>query len=288
MAYDCLRLDDGYDHAPSAYGEARAVLRAPMPTHLLLEELTREEARAVAADTLLVFPTGATGAARPAPAGRHRYFAVEHIARGAAAAVAGEIPVLVAPTLPFGSRTHHLPVRRHDVAQHRDLLSRPVRPARVADHRRLPAASSSSTATAATTSWSNSSRATWRCKHDAHLAAASYWNAAWDALTGRRRRTAHGRLPGHAGAFETSLVLALRPELVARAAPGPRRRARRRPAPQCAAYRAEFHGCWQSFDGYTDSPARATGRAGTGLSGRRRAGRRAGARRVLRGDEEAD
>ena len=30
------------------------------PSHLLLQELTREEARAVAPDTLLVFPTGAT------------------------------------------------------------------------------------------------------------------------------------------------------------------------------------------------------------------------------------
>jgi creatinine amidohydrolase len=68
-------------------------------------------------------------------------------------------------------------------------------------------------------------------------------------------------LPGHAGAFETSLVLALRPELVRE--PRPRREEATGSDPRpLRSYRAEFHGRWQSFDGYTDSPAR--GDAGRG------------------------
>ena len=50
-------------------------------------------------------------------------------------------------------------------------------------------------------------------RHDAHLAAASYWNATWTALTDVGAHE-QGGLPGHAGSFETALVLALRPELV--------------------------------------------------------------------------
>jgi creatinine amidohydrolase len=76
---------------------------------LLLEELTREEARAVAPDTLLVLPVGATEQHGPhLPVGVDAY-TVTHIARVAAAEVAGQLPVLVAPTLPFGSSHHHLP-----------------------------------------------------------------------------------------------------------------------------------------------------------------------------------
>src|SRR5215217_2326326 len=79
------------------------------PSHHLLQELTREEARAVVPDTLLVFPTGATEQHGPHLPVWTDTWAVEHVAREAAAAVAGEIPILVAPTMPFGSSHHHLP-----------------------------------------------------------------------------------------------------------------------------------------------------------------------------------
>src|SRR5438034_8081666 len=76
---------------------------------LLFEELTREELCAAAPDTLAILPVGATEQHGPhLPVGTDR-FTVEHIARAAAAEAAGRIPVLVAPTLPFGSSHHHLP-----------------------------------------------------------------------------------------------------------------------------------------------------------------------------------
>src|SRR5713226_3514317 len=80
-----------------------------MPSRPLLHELTREEARAIAPETLAVFPVGATEQHGPhLPVGTD-YLTVEHITRAAAQSVADEIPVIVAPTMPFGSSHHHLP-----------------------------------------------------------------------------------------------------------------------------------------------------------------------------------
>ena len=79
------------------------------PSRLLLQELTREEARAVAPDALLVFPTGATEQHGPHLPVWTDTWAVEHVAREAAASVADKIPILVAPTMHFGSSHHHLP-----------------------------------------------------------------------------------------------------------------------------------------------------------------------------------
>src|SRR5262249_26449223 len=80
-----------------------------MNLRLLLEELNREEARSVANETLVVFPVGALEQHGPhLPVGTD-YFTVQHLARAAAAEIAGEFPVVVTPTLPFGSSHHHLP-----------------------------------------------------------------------------------------------------------------------------------------------------------------------------------
>jgi creatinine amidohydrolase len=46
------------------------------------------------------------------------------------------------------------------------------------------------------------------------IGAASYWTLAWEGLLAIEAHTRLGALPGHAGHFETALMLALRPELV--------------------------------------------------------------------------
>src|SRR5688500_12711576 len=84
-----------------------------MPTMaacLLLQELTREEANAIAPAALVVLPVGATEQHGPhLPVGTDT-FAVEHLARAAAAEAARDIPIVVAPTFPFGSSPNHLPL----------------------------------------------------------------------------------------------------------------------------------------------------------------------------------
>ncbi len=218
---------------------------------LLLEELTRDEARRVAPDTLLVLPVGATEQHGPhLPVGVDA-FAVTHVARTAATEAAKQIPVLVAPTLPFGSSHHHLPfggtmslsTETYYRVLH-DLLESLI----VGGFRRIFVINGHG---------GNNELIQLAARdlvlaHPANIAAASYWTVGAGALAAAQA-TVTTELPGHSGEFETSVMLALRPDLVREPRPD------RPDAPPAvlapARYRAEFHGAWQHIAGYTDRPA---------------------------------
>ncbi|HYM05876.1 MAG TPA: creatininase family protein, partial [Terriglobales bacterium] len=85
------------------------------------------------------------------------------------------------------------------------------------------------------------------------IAAGSYWNIAWEALIAQQAHLGC-RLPGHAGVFETSMMLALRPDLVASERPHREYIENADPKGFHAPYRHEQHGFWREIDGYTDSP----------------------------------
>lgn len=89
------------------------------------------------------------------------------------------------------------------------------------------------------------------------VGAGSYWVMAWDELIAHGAHE-HTRVPGHAGAFETSLVMALRPDLVRETA-APRRAGAfsSDPAGFYGPYLAEDQRNWLAIDGYSDSPAAA-------------------------------
>jgi creatinine amidohydrolase len=102
--------------------------------------------------------------------------------------------------------------------------------------------------------------------HACNLGAASYWDLGRKALA-EHEPDLRGHVPGHAGNFETSLILALHPDLVADSRP-------HRTAEELAdtailpePYRAERHGFWQSIDGFTDSPDQASPELGQRLLG---------------------
>jgi creatinine amidohydrolase len=98
-------------------------------------------------------------------------------------------------------------------------------------------------------------------RHPVRIAAGSYWAIAWDALTAANAH--HGRrLPGHAGDFETSLMMSLRPELVPEERPHRDNPADSDPRRFEAPWRHERHGFWTDIDGYTDSPDQATAEKG--------------------------
>jgi creatinine amidohydrolase len=63
------------------------------------------------------------------------------------------------------------------------------------------------------------------------------------------------RLPGHAGEFETSLMMSLRPDLVARELPFRQPPEHAEPLVLPAPFRDERNGFWESINGHTDSPA---------------------------------
>ncbi len=225
-----------------------------MASRLLLQELTREEARTIAGETLAVFPVGATEQHGPhLPVGTDT-FTVEHIAREAAAQIAAEVPVVVVPTMPFGSSHHHLPFGGtmslstdtyyraiYDLTE--SLIASGFRRIFIlnghgGNHELVQLVARDLA-----------------LKHPVNIGAGSYWTVAWDALVEAQAHVP-GRLPGHAGAFETSQMLELRPELVRR--PLPRRNDGAASDPRgFAPYRSEVHGSWQAIGGHTDSPARA-------------------------------
>src|SRR3954453_21518167 len=73
----------------------------------LFAEMTREDLRRAAADSLVVLPLGATEQHGPhLPTGTD-LFAVEAVVHAAARTASERIPMVVTPPLPFGSSDHH-------------------------------------------------------------------------------------------------------------------------------------------------------------------------------------
>jgi creatinine amidohydrolase len=224
----------------------------------MFNELTREKLRELAPTAMVVLPVGATEQHGPhLPVGTDA-FAVERVARDAASEASEKIPVLVAPTLFYGSSHHHLPFGGtmsiqtetyyrvvHDLVE--SLITCGFRRVFVlnghgGNHELIQIAVRDLA-----------------LRHQVSLAAASYWDIAMDALRSREELGAF-LIPGHAGAFETSLIMALHPALVQE--PRPQRDSDPTTRPS-ARIRHEHHGFLPRIDGYTDSPA--TGSADLGL-----------------------
>jgi creatinine amidohydrolase len=228
----------------------------------LLQELTRDASRALARTALVIWPVGATEQHGPhLPVGTDAFHA-EWVARRAAEIASASMDVVVAPTLAFGSSAHHLPfggtmsvgttgylgVVMDGIAS---LLESGYQRVFVlnghgGNHELIQVAA----------------RDMALRTPGAHVAAGSWWAMAWDALVSAGAADI-GRFPGHAGRFETSLMLALRPDLVVRPLPhrddpGPSTDTRRFGGD----HRAEHHGSWLAIDGYGDSPDLADGELG--------------------------
>lgn len=227
---------------------------------LLFEDMTRAQLREIAPSALAVLPVGATEQHGPhLPTGTDAMHA-EHVARKAAAEIADRTPVVVTPTLAFGSSPHHLPfgatlsLRTQTFGQVvYDLGTSLVRAGfqRIfivnghgGNHELVQLAARDLA-----------------LEYPVAVAAGSWWAIAWNALV-VGGACELGRLPGHAGAFETSILLALHPGLVHE--PRPHRDSFPISDARCyaQAYRAETHGSWQQIDGYTDSPDRGTAELG--------------------------
>ncbi len=224
----------------------------------LFAELNREQLRADAPTSLVVLPLGATEQHGPhLPTGTDT-FTVEAIARDAAKRTA--IPAIVAPALPFGSSDHHLifggtlslgTETYYNVL--RELLESLVTDGftRIfllnghgGNHELAELAARDAA-----------------LKHEVSVAAGSYWRIAWDALIAAEAHRGR-RLPGHAGDFETSIMLSLRPDIVPANRPHRDETADTDPGRVQSALRSERHGFWKSIDGFTDNPAQATAARG--------------------------
>lgn len=223
-----------------------------MPGFHLFNELTRERLKELAPEALVVLPVGATEQHGPhLPVGTDT-FAVQYIARSAAQSASSEITTILAPALPFGSSHHHLPFGgtfsfstetyyRLLVELLESLVAGGFRKAFILNGH-------GGNAELIQLAARDVAR-----EHPISVAAAPYWTISWDALVEAGIHQ-QGKLPGHAGRFETSLVLAMRPDLVVEPRPH-RDLPEASGVPRVASpYRSEHHGSWQAMDGFTDSP----------------------------------
>jgi creatinine amidohydrolase len=221
----------------------------------LFAELNREALREIAPSALAVMPLGATEQHGPhLPSGTDT-FAVESIAREAAEIAAEKLPVVLTPALPFGSSAHHL-VYGATISLNTETYYRVLRD--VLDSlvesgfRRIFLLNGHG----GNHELAQLAARDAALRHPVRVAAGSYWNIAWDSLTAVNAHESR-RLPGHAGDFETSLILSLRPELVAECKPHRDHTEGSDPRRPEARWRHERHGFWTEIEGFTDSPDRA-------------------------------
>ncbi|MEV0714970.1 creatininase family protein [Asanoa sp. NPDC050611] len=202
-------------------------------------------------EALVLLPVGATEQHGP------------HLATGTDALIAGELcaaaadraarrcqrPIVVAPTVAFGASDHHLPFGGTLSLSPETLL------AVILDLARCVAAQGGRRLLLVNGHGGNVGVC-----HAAAAAASTRYGLAVGHLDYWHLAPAEPDVPvpGHAGEFETSLVLALRPDLVGE------RTARAQPPSVPAVPGIDLHtgAIWRTIDGHTDSAERADADAG--------------------------
>ena len=225
----------------------------------LFAEMNREQLRAAAAESLAVLPIGATEQHGPhLPTGTD-LFAVEALSREAAGEASSQIPVIVTPSLPFGSSHHHFPFGATlslSTETYLRVLKDLVESLVTDGFQRIFIVNGHG----GNHELAQLAARDMALRHPVRVAAGSYWVIAWAELVAAEAH--QGRfLPGHAGGFESSMMLALRPDLVP--AVRPHRDGEFHADPSgFHAYRSERHGWWTGIEGFTDSPDTATAELG--------------------------
>lgn len=209
------------------------------------DALTREEIAELAPEALFVLPVGTTEQHGPHLATCTDALIATAVAERAAAAALRPETILLAPTLVYGASDHHLTfggTLSLGVDTFELVLADLLASAASAGVRRAFVLNAhGGNAAACAVAVAEASR-----EHGL-IAATSLIGALVDGS-------------GHAGIFETSLVLALAPDRVRmdRAAPSPGGPARTRPPGLVVAE----PGRWEELDGYTDTPDEASAERG--------------------------
>jgi creatinine amidohydrolase len=185
---------------------------ADVPSKLLLAELTREQIRALAAEAVAVLPTASTEQHGPHLPVCTDATLCEAVCLAGAAKAAAEVRVVVAPPLVYGISHHHFP--------YPGVLSLPSETIiQVAREVCVGLAASGFRRILIVNGHGGNDEAVrivardLANSHQVAVAATSYWTLAQSTPAVAEARAA-GPVPGHAGHFETSLMLAIRPDLV--------------------------------------------------------------------------
>ena len=228
----------------------------------LFAELTREEARERAAGSLAVVPTASIEQHGPHLAVVTDTLLVTTVARRSAEATGAS--VVVTPTVCYGNSHHHRPhpgvlSLQSDVflATTRDVIEG----LSLSGYRRILLLNGHGGNTAANQVAAQDAVNRYGLPGKVH--AAPYWDVARAALVAGGLE--NERLPGHAGHFETAMVMAVRPELVRQEVlddlPAVDRERIGLPAGKPGTATQQNRD-WGIGPGYTDDPASATPEAG--------------------------
>jgi creatinine amidohydrolase len=215
-------------------------------------ELTRDEISSLAPEALIVLPVGTTEQHGPHLATGTDAALVEAVAGEAAGLAAHPQIILLAPTLAYGASDHHLPfggTLSLRAATMQAVLADLLASAAACGCRRIFVLNGhGGNAAVCSTAVAEASR-----EHGI-LAATALFSQLVDPDTLQIQVT------GHAGVFETSLMLALHPDRVRpeRAAASPGGPARKR----ARGLVVGEPGRWQELDGYTDRPDQASAAIG--------------------------
>lgn len=228
---------------------------------LLFNELDRTALAELAPTSMVVLPVGATEQHGPHLVTGTDTFAVEAISRAAAVRAGDSGSIVVAPTLPFGSSDHHLAFggtlslgTQTYYAVIRDLVASLITDGfkkilivngHGGNHEIVQLAARDLALI-----------------HPVQIGALSYWQPAQGKLDGAWAGKPGHPPPGHAGEFETSVVMHLRPDLPPNESPSRTTEEIEALPPRVVGWRLERNDWWKQIDGYTDSPAAATADAG--------------------------
>lgn len=226
-----------------------------------LNDMTREEVKSVAPGATVILPTAATEQHGPHLPLVTDALIAEAVAARAATEAGREVPVCVAPVVAFGNSHHHLVYNALSLQTTtfqtvlRDLLDSLV----LAGFRRIFILN----AHGGNDECIKLAARDLVLRSDVTVLADSYWSIAREAVA---QQWGSEPYPGHAGTFETSLVMALAPDLV-----------RTELMPQDANHPVALsnsrqfagvivrRGEWQRIDGYSDAPLNASRKKGEAL-----------------------
>lgn len=237
-----------------------------MTTATRLEQWTRAEAAERGGGTVVVLPVGSLEQHGPhLPLGTDTILA-EHIARQAVDQVWERegVPCVVAPAFAYGCSHHHLPFggtasmeTEHLLGALRDVVGSLLVSGFGGVFLLNGHGGNQEVVDLAARDVGLS--------HQSYVAAGSYFHMARPALLADADVVGNlGELPGHAGSFETSLMLAVQPELV-RLSDAPRRNEPAEGWPTPPPYRLARPGPFRGGDGFSDDPSRADAQTGARL-----------------------
>ena len=232
---------------------------------VLFNEMTRDQIKAMAPKAVAVLPTASTEQHGPHLPVCTDSLLCETVARQAAALAAQQISVIVTPTLCFGNSHHHFPfagvlslTSQTFMAAVTEVLEGLVK----SGFRKLLVLNGhgGNTDSNAVVGLDFAHR----LDQPVSIATGAYWDIAREAVASRGL-AASELIPGHAGYFETALVMAIRPDLVNQEGLGRVQDLSQKRQGLFAALTGatmQVHGAWAASSGYTDNPALATAEKG--------------------------